>query len=330
MEFKPRRLSARPRNVNAPLAAALILALAACGAPGDEAGEAAGPDAPAPRDASEASDKTLPAVWSSRPLEGPVRDIALSGGGAPLLAVAYERMGLQFLNLDAERIAETAPYALSAIADGRSAEVAGAQITVFPGISAAGGLRAYVFGDGLLSPIEVELPIESEARALGLCAGAPADPEAVLRLAFWTSDAPETLRVGDLGAQGEDFTWTEAETTPSPTPIGSCAFVSGDLEISGSAALQSAVLERDDYAARITLDGEGGLYVAANGGPAEAHSLSDGITVPAPARPVAISALGQPLAGGYPGGVLAVAGETGPGVHQIVLVDTAGLTLDAD
>ena len=41
----------------------------------------------------------------------------------------------------------------------------------------------------------------------------------------------------------------------------------------------------------------------------------------------AMAAMGTMMNGGYPGGVIVIAGETGPDQHQAVFVDPSALTL---
>ena len=56
--------------------------------------------------------------------------------------------------------------------------------------------------------------------------------------------------------------------------------------------------------------------------------VRDGITVIAPDNPDALAAMGTMMNGGYPGGVIVIAGETGPDQHQAVFVDPSQLTLE--
>lgn len=325
MKFKRRRLSADHRLVNAGLALVLSLALAACGSEGSGAGDAATPE---PQEPAATPENELPAVWSTVALDGPVRDIAMSGGGAPLLAVAYERIGLQFFNLSAERIADSAPYSVRAIADGRTVTIQDAEVILFPGVGEDGGLRAYVFGDGLLAPVELTLPVETRTPVIGLCAGDAA--EGLFSLAYWTMDAPETLITGVVSEVDQEFAWSEGAAINGTSPIGSCGFTGNAPQIAGSAAVATALLERETFIARLTINEDGDLFVAENGRAASIYTVRDGITVKAPTSPTALAALGRPLSGGYPGGVIVLAGETDPGVHQAVFVDAAGLTLRGD
>ena len=53
----------------------------------------------------------------------------------------------------------------------------------------------------------------------------------------------------------------------------------------------------------------------------------DGLSVIAPDKPVAMAAMGTMMSGGYPGGVIALAGEVEPGKNQVVFVDPSVITL---
>ena len=89
MQIKGWRLSAAFPFVNAAAGLSLLFAATACGRQ----------ETP-----TETQDQTpvisgeieLPAVWSTRPLQGKVRDVALSSGSGAVLAVAYDAGGLEF------------------------------------------------------------------------------------------------------------------------------------------------------------------------------------------------------------------------------------------
>ncbi|MEO0715049.1 MAG: hypothetical protein AAFY37_14185, partial [Pseudomonadota bacterium] len=119
MKFKRWRLSAAHPVVNASVALTLTFVLSACGNSDDAA-----PSQPASdrsETAAAAPQNELRAVWSTRPLDRDVRDIALSDGTGAMLAVSFEGSGLQMFNLEAERISEIAPYSIRALADGQPA-----------------------------------------------------------------------------------------------------------------------------------------------------------------------------------------------------------------
>ncbi|MEL6955435.1 MAG: hypothetical protein AAFO88_02210, partial [Pseudomonadota bacterium] len=77
-----------------------MLFLAACGEPSVEQGS----DTPTEQ---EAAAPMLPAVWNTSDLEGTVSDIALAGGGASMLAIAYTGGGLEIFDLEGDRLSES-------------------------------------------------------------------------------------------------------------------------------------------------------------------------------------------------------------------------------
>ncbi|MEO1473877.1 MAG: hypothetical protein AAFS03_08035 [Pseudomonadota bacterium] len=326
MKFKRWRLSAAHPVVNASVALTLTFVLSACGSSDDAA-----PSQPASdrsETAAAAPQNELRAVWSTRPLDRDVRDIALSDGTGAMLAVSFEGSGLQMFNLEAERISEIAPYSIRALADGQPATIDGADVTIFPGVNDMGELNAYVYGDGLVAPVALPLPFETSAGVLGLCSTPTGDAESIMRLAFWTMASPERLTVGTLSTQDQEFVWTPADPEQQTTPIGACAFEDGRLRVSDTAARASALFQRNGTSALLTLDEDGALLAAQDGADAQEYSIRDGITITAPDAPVALAALGTAVAGGYPGGLIVIAGETTGGEHQAVFVDGGGLLSD--
>ncbi|MEO1101607.1 MAG: hypothetical protein AAFW65_07150 [Pseudomonadota bacterium] len=325
MKFKRWRVSAPIRDVNVGCALCLSFLIAACGGGSDE-GQNSTPAAP--EQAAPANE--LPAVWSTRSLEGPVVDMAASHGASPVLAIAYERDGLQFFNFNAERIAAPAPYDVKALADGHPATVAGADMMIFPGLGADNTLKAYLFGDGLLAPVEVALPVEANNVA-GLCSGATGfGDEDLFQVAYWTREASSELKTGRVSVVDEDFVWTDTGSTPSQAPIGACRFEAEGVSTTSDAVVDAAMLRRGDYEARVTIGIEGELFVTEPGDEPVRYSVRDGLSVRAPEEPTAIVAVGQPLGGGYPGGVIIVSGEVAPDDYQAVFIDPSLLTLDKD
>ncbi|MEO0981743.1 MAG: hypothetical protein AAFX03_03720 [Pseudomonadota bacterium] len=341
MTFKRVRVWPGRRNVNAAAASALLFFAAACSRGADPEPEAVEtPEPPA------ASGVELPAVWATAALDKPIREAALGGGGEPFLALAYEGGGLQMFNLDADRISPVADYDVLALAEGQPAEIDGAAFTLFPAATAEGGLAGYIFGGQLDAPAEIALPGADGVTVAGVCAGPAVQPEALFRLAYWTEDAPEILLQGLTGVEDGVFTWRALEAYASPSEIADCtltgtaAIVAHDggvvwIENSEPSALEGS----ENLAQTAWLDTANGDYVVARtpagrlkiaeaGGGFRALSVRDGITMAAPPSTRAIAALGQPRFGGYPGGLIVLAGETAQG-HQAVFVDTAALRPEA-
>jgi hypothetical protein len=319
MQIKGWRLSAAFPFVNAAAGLSLLFAASACGRQ----------EAPAvdPAQAPVISGQIeLPAVWSTPPLQGEVRDVALSLGSGAILAVAYDAGGLEFFNMEGERLGEPARFHLKDLADGRSASIDGAQLTIFPGVTEEGTLKAYVYGSGLLGPAQIDLPIPEERMVEGLCTG-EAGTQGLMRLAYWTISDNRTLRTGIVNQTGEDLSWTEEDATEAGFPITSCVFAYDTL-IASPRSAASASLTRGENSALLSIEEGGQLQISTDMGMTTNEiAVRDGITITAPESPTAVTAHGTLPAGGYPGGVVVIAGETTDGTHQVVFVDPSAITL---
>lgn len=319
MQIKGWRLVAASPFVNAAAGAILLFGAAGCSR------QEKGAD-PAPRAAAIAAGVELPAVWATRALSGPVEDVALSTGGGAVLAVAFERGGLEFFDLEGERIGEPALFRLKAIADGRSTTISGADVTLFPGVTEAGALKGYIYSPGLMAPAQIDLPIPEDRLVAGLCSG-DAGSQGLIRVAYWTVANSMQLITGVLTEENGDLGWKPEALTPSPMPISSCVFAGGELV--ASAASDSAPLTRGEVSALLSLDESAALQISTDYGITNtAISVRDGITIEAPRNPTALSAHGTLPAGGFPGGVVVVAGETSSGSHQVVFIDPSAITLE--
>lgn len=318
MQFKRWRLVPDRSLVNAG-AASLLFFLAACGSPADT------PEAP---DVSRqpGDTLTLPAVWSTNALDGAVADVALAGGASSLLAVAYDRRGLELFNLEAERVAEIVGFAIEDLANGHYVEIDGAGLTIFPGLTREGEVKAYVYGDGLITPAEIDLPISEEGRIAGICSTrAQGQAGDILRLGYWTTSDLRRLTIGVISVEGGEFSWREVNEREADGDIGACS-LEGELVFSDLGAASRGALVRPGVMHQVTLSQAGELKAGPLSEPLRPLALRDGITVRAPVRPAAMAALGSPFGGGYPGGVIVVAGETDPGTYQAVFVDAGALT----
>jgi hypothetical protein len=319
MQIKGWRLSAAFPFVNAAAGLSLLFAASACGRQ----------EAPAvdPAQAPVISGQIeLPAVWSTRPLQGEVRDVALSSGSGAILAVAYDAGGLEFFDMEGERLGEPARFHLKDLADGRSASIDGAQLTIFPGVTEEGTLKAYVFGSGLLGPAQIDLPIPEERMVEGLCTG-EAGTQGLMRLAYWTISDNRTLRTGIVSQTGDELSWTEEAATEAGFPVTSCVFAYDTL-IASPRSAASASLTRGENSALLSIEEGGQLQISTDlGMTTNEVAVRDGITITAPDTPTAVTAHGTLPAGGYPGGVVVIAGETSEGTHQVVFVDPSAITL---
>lgn len=319
MQIKGWRLSAAFPFVNAAAGLSLLFAATACG-------RQETPTATPDQDPVIAGQIELPAVWSTRPLQGKVRDVALSSGSGAVLAVAYDAGGLEFFDMEGDRLGEPTRFHLKDIADGRSASIQGAQLTIFPGVTEEGTLKAYVFGAGLVAPAQIDLPIPEERMVEGLCTG-EAGTQGLMRLAYWTISNNRVLRTGIVSQDGDELAWKEEAATEAGFPITSCVFAYDTLVASPRSAA-SASLTRGDNSALLSIEEGGPLQISTDlGMTTSAISVRDGITVTAPDSPTAVTAHGSLPAGGYPGGVVVIAGETSEGTHQVVFVDPSVITL---
>ncbi|MEQ8299283.1 MAG: hypothetical protein RH945_01940 [Hyphomonas sp.] len=321
MQFKRWRLSAASPLVNAGVGLALLFTASACSK--QDKSVDSGAEAPVI-----AAGTVLPAVWSTRPLEGEVASIALSGGLRGILAVAYEKGGLQFYDMEAEKLGEKSNFRLKSLAGGQSSVVEDRSITVFPGITREGELKAYIYGEGLIAPAQIDLPVNVDKVIGGICSG-PAPGRGLMRLAFWTDSNNRVLQNGVIRESNGELAWAAGESTFTDFPVKSCAFTSDTL-VASPRASNAASLVRGPLDALVSLE-DGKLGISTDLGMTNAEiSVKDGITVVAPETPVALAAMGTMMSGGYPGGLIVIAGETKPGEHHAVFVDPSPLTLSTN
>lgn len=319
MQFKRWRLVVTSPVVNAGLGLALLFTAVACSK------KAEAPEA-SPETPEIAEGLELPAVWATRPLKGEVASIALSGGLGGLLAVAYEGGGLQLFNMNGEILGEPANFRLTDLGSGHNVTIDGSTVSIFPGITREGDLKAYIYGVGLLAPAQVDLPIPNSRLVAGVCS-TPMAYAGLMRLAYWTSTNDRVLQTGVIKEENGEFTWDGGESTFTDFAIKSCTYTSDTL-VASPRAKSAASLNRGDYDALLSIEDGSGLSVSTDLGMTTTDiSIRDGLTVTAPASPDALAAMGTMMAGGYPGGVIVLAGETTPGQYQAVFVDPSELTL---
>ncbi len=320
MTSKCARLKVAPTFVNAALGAILLLAAGACSRAEKAPKTAPSATAGTTLDAG----AQLPAIWSTGPLDGAVQSLALSSGEAGLLAVAYDGGGLQFYNLEAEPVGEKALFKLKDLAGGGTALIGERLIAVFPGLTPAGELKAYVFGEGLVGPTQVDLKTGESDRIAGVCSG-PAGTEGVMRLAFWTELNNKRLRAGMVKVNGGELNWEAGEPTEAGFPITSCAYTADTLVASPS-ALDAVGLNGIDMDTLLFIDPSQRVTISTNlGMTQQALSFRNGITISAPVEAQAIAALGSAKASAMPSGMIVVAGETGTGNTEAVFIDPSPL-----
>ena len=210
--FKRPHLRAAKRLVNAPSALILLFLAAACN-PGQEPVDPEPLEPPVESvESTEPGGLTLPAVWQTNDLGSPIESIGVAGGLGSTVAVAFADGGLQFLDLEGERITDKADMGVSHIADGQFMRLQDTSVTVFPGITNDGALSLYIYGGVLEAPLPYPLDAGTTEAILGLCSGGPTfDRDGVMRIGFWTEDAPQELKPGRAVEGGESLSPLRAE-----------------------------------------------------------------------------------------------------------------------
>ena len=321
MQFKRWRIVPGARLVNAGLASCLYF-LSACGS--ESADTASEPALPQAQPQSNIG-LELPAVWNTSDLDGPVSQLALAGGGASLLAIVYEDGGLQLFDLEAERVTETVPMDVAMVSTGAYADFAGVPLSIFPGVSAEGELVAYLYGEPLGAPQAIALPIEADGKILGICSrGRSYFEGGILDLAFWTDAAPNTATIGVLSSEDGELSY-EASTVEKPGDAISCAYQDAGPVYLEADVSELAVLNRPAGSNYVGLRDTGQLIYRRGEGEVDSLGLRDGISVRVPDSISDIAALGMAFGGGYPEGLIVVAGPVN-GHDQVVFVDAGALT----
>ena len=329
MKFEGRPLSARSRLVNAMLAIGLIFSVSACSA-GDSEPDPITP----PSEPNLAGIVELSAVWSTSALEKPAADIALAGGLSPILAIAYEGNGLQLFDLEGERVSETAPYRIKQLSSGHEIEIGGTRLTVFPGINHLNELHAYVYGDGLVAPVEIQIGSDPAPDIAGVCSdAAPGENGQLLNIGYWKQGSTDLVTLPVSSSNGE-LDWMDLPTLSDvANGINACAFYNGAAVPLSGETIDAAALTREGYTGLVTLQQSGALQaltgpsedVASGGGEQVRLLVSNGLSVSMPEEPTALAALGKPLAGGYGGGLIVVAGDV-DGEDKVIFIAADGLT----
>ncbi len=322
--FKRPRLSAANRLVNAPAMLSLLFLAGACGGPEETPATQPPPEVPEVVETG----LVLPAVWSTRDLGTPISNIAIAGALGSTIAVAYEDGGLQFVNLEGERMTQKADLDVNLLGDGRYLLLSGVAVTLFPGTNSAGEMKLYIHGGQLPEPLVYDLAIGQAGAIAGLCT-APPDTEAdgVLRLAFWTAEHPHILHSGRIVEVGEDLVFLPDSPVAADRPITACLHGETGATVFSAPVSAAAILSKRGHSFTATLDNSGNLAISGDDGRSEPITVRNGITIRMPALPIAMAGTGDTRGGGYPGGVLVVAGEGEDGDTRVVFIDPSKLTL---
>ncbi|MEO0607490.1 MAG: hypothetical protein AAFY82_04615 [Pseudomonadota bacterium] len=334
--FKRPHLRAAKRLVNAPLALSLLFLATACG-PGPGAvdtdpAEAAVDSADRPLESGDSRDSgglILPAVWQTNDLGTPISSVAVAGALGSTVAVTFADGGLQFLDLEGERITEKADMDVAQVADGRFLMLQGTPVTVFPGITSDGDLSLFLHGGELPEPLPYPLDSGTDERIEGVCSAPPVtESDGVMRIGFWTRGARRELKTGRLVEVGENLVLLLNEPVPAARDISACMLSETQAFVYSDPAIAAVELQNRSKIYRFLLDDLGGYSLTTSDGAVQAFSVSDGITVRPPARPVDMAGTGDARGGGYPGGVLVIGGQSANGAHMVTFIDPSRVTLE--
>ncbi|MEM9841999.1 MAG: hypothetical protein AAF767_05090, partial [Pseudomonadota bacterium] len=322
-------LRAAKRLVNAPCALTLLFLATACSpteapveteavAPSDDPVEAAVPDG-----------LVLPAVWQTNDLGSPIASIGVAGELGSAVAVVFEDGGLQILDLEGERVTEKAAIDVALVADGRFLRLQDTSVTVFPGISGQGDLSLYIHGGALAEPLPYPLDAGTDDLIEGLCSGAPTfDRDGVMRIGFWTQGDRRELKLGRLVEVGDNLILLLDEPARAASDITACVLTDREDVAYSAPVIAASDLKHRNKTYRFLLDDTGGYTLITGGGDVEAFQVLDGITVRPPARPADMAGTGDARGGGYPGGVIVIAGEASTGAHTVTYIDPSRVTLE--
>ncbi len=325
--FKRPRLRVRSPLVNASPTLALLFLAASCGSAEQDVADAPEAIDPAPIENALPEGQSLPAVWNTTALDGRVAGIGIADALGSTIAVAYEDGGLQLFNFEAERITDKTGLDIKHISDGRYLLLSGTPLTVFPGINADGQLKAYIHGGELNEPLQTDLQTPDGETAAGLCSGSPlTDADGIMRVAFWTEEAPQTLNNGRMVQIGDNLTFLLDTPVQANQPIRSCLFNGGDVVVFPAPIENAALLERNGRTPIVTLDTSGNYTLMTDDG-ASRFAIRDGLSVKAHPVPRAMAGTGDARGGGYPGGLIVTGGENPSGEETLVFIDPSDITL---
>jgi hypothetical protein len=327
--FKRPHLRAAKRLVNAPSAMILLFLAAAC-TPADTPVE--NEQATPPVDSAETPETeglTLPAVWQTNDLGSPIKSIGVAGELGSTVAVAFVDGGLQFLDLEGERVTDKADMGVSQVADGRFLRLQDTPVTVFPGITQDGDLSLYIHGGDLPEPLPYPLDAGTDDLIEGLCSGAPTfERDGVMRIGFWTQGARRELKLGRLVEIGDNLVLLLDEPARADRDITACVLTDSEDVAYSAPVLAALDLSNRSKNYRFILDDLGGYTLVTPSDEVLEFDVLDGITVRPPAVPTDMAGTGDARGGGYPGGVLVISGQANTGAHTVTYIDPSKVTLE--
>ncbi|MEM8616828.1 MAG: hypothetical protein AAGF20_07815, partial [Pseudomonadota bacterium] len=256
---------------------------------------------------------------------GALQSVAIAGGDASRIAVSYSDGGVQLLGFDAERLTEKAMLDAVHLADGRRATLSGTDVTFFPGTTRSGNLALFIHGGALPAPVAYGVEVEGDGAVAGLCSGLPlAEGDGLLRLAYWTSDTPQTLRSGRLVEVADEIIFLPNETVDAARPITACLLGDSEATVLSAPVIAAVNITQPQGAARLILDSSGNYTATTNDLNAAPLTVTDGITVRVPQVPVDMAGTGDARDGGYGNGVVLIAGRSENG-DVVVFADPGTL-----
>ncbi len=265
----------------------------------------------------------LQAVWASRALDEPVTDLAFVGGSEPFLAAVYVSGALQFLTLDGDRLTSAEALNITALADGQAVVLQDTPLNLFPGIDRAGNLNLYTYSPVLDAPLT--LPLLEDIGAAGLCAGPPLDETSLMQLAYWTEADRQTLHTGRVEEKADVLIFSPlGERRSQSGPIASCNLYL-DIQIAPAEdALDLAKMRKMGKSFTLARTAEDRLTVTQANSKTVDIELLPGITILLPDEITALAALSEVRYGGYPNGIIVIAGPVGQ-AHQIIFLNPTSL-----
>lgn len=322
--FKRPRLSTPIRLVNASLVLGLLFLVPACSKPAEESVSTL----PEAENSAAETDMELPAVWSTRDLGTPIASIGVAGELGSTIAVAYEDGDVQLINFEGDRITEKTDLGIAAFADGRYQMLSGVPVTLFPAITTGGQLQVMIHGGELPAPLAYELDTGVAGSVSGLCTAPPSsETDGVMRLGFWTEDAPTTLQSGRLVEVAEELVFLADEPVAADRPIAACLLTDVGATVYAAPARSAMALRRRGREHILTLDTSGNLTVTTDQNQTQTLGIRDGITIRMPELAIDLAGTGDSRGGGYPGGLIVVAGEDPNGDNRLIFIDPSQLTL---
>ncbi|MDJ0922584.1 MAG: hypothetical protein QNI84_15760 [Henriciella sp.] len=330
--FKRPRLSAAKRLVNAPSLVALLFITAACDAPSDTPDVELPVEVPAevPETVTETpvTRMSMPAVWNTSALPVAPASVGIAGELGSTIAVSYADGGLQLFNFEAEILTSKGDLNVDQVGDGRFLMLSGTPVSIFPGIDRDGTLQAYIHGGELQEPIAYGFQVDQSGPAAGLCTAPPqGDIDGVMRLGYWTEDEPTLLQSGRIVQVNDSLVFLADEPVEADQPIEACLLEDLGATVFSAPVTSAVALDRNGKRHRLTLNSFGRVEYLKDTGELEPVRIRDGISVSMPANPVGMAGTGDARGGGYPGGLLVVAGEAEPGDYRVVLIDPSDVTL---